>query len=60
MNQPGFFLGLLSNTGINLTGDEPVLNLDLLSGNYIKGCGISYHIAYFFVHFNPVTWGHSP
>jgi hypothetical protein len=38
MNQPGFFLGLHSNTGINLTGDKPTLNLDLFffSGNYIE------------------------
>jgi hypothetical protein len=43
MNQPGFFLGLHSDTGINLTRDKPTLNLDLLSGDYIKVCGI--HIS---------------
>jgi hypothetical protein len=40
INQPRFILGLHSNTGINLTGDKSTLNLDLLSGNYIKVCGI--------------------
>jgi len=40
MNQPGFFLGLHSNAGINLTRANPILSLDLLSGNSVKVCGI--------------------
>jgi hypothetical protein len=46
MNQPGFFLGLHSNTGINLRGDKPTFNFNLLSGNYIKVCGIDVYLMF--------------